>query len=301
MAINKKKILYGIEGCGKSSHQLSSTLEGLFPHEFAFYAGVSYDSLVEKQKWLIKTFGGDQSQFPICATKVNERNRGCVWAAETPFRIPDEAKIVLVVQASITNCNFLQFELPPNKTWKTLIIDEFGFANFMVPGYDHQLLSLVKDKLEGNSIPNISKAFTDHVYKTYSWEDYSKIMSDPFEPCFSAHWLELCKDRVIVVLTSEKLAVLALQALGFAPDEFKVVEAKLKELSECVVRYHSARVNTKFFEVFNEKGWDILPFDTIITNKAEGDLRCVNHTMARGSNLFEAQNVCSVISNIPNQ
>lgn len=301
MAKFNKKILFGIEGCGKSTQELSLTFESLRPHEFAFYAGVSYDSLVEKQTWLTATFGGDDTCFPICATRVNDRNAHCVWSSEAPFRVPETAKIVLVVQASITNCNFLEFELPARAYWAKLIIDEFGFGNFMVPGYDQQLLSLVRDKLSENTIGNIAKAFAEHVKRSYAWDDYVKIVEEQFEPCFEPHWLKLCHEKEVVVLTSEKLAVLALQVLGFNLTEFQVSLTKRAELAKCIVYYRPARVNTMFFDIFNAKGWEVLPFQTIITNKAEGDLRCVNHMRAKGSNGYQAQEVCSVISNIPNQ
>jgi len=128
--------IFGIEGSRKSSKTLSSTIESLKPHEFAFYAGVSYESLREKQKWLISKYGGDERKFPICILKPAPEKLKFVWSQEQPFRVPEEAKIVLVTQASVTRCNAFKLEWGA-KFWQTIILDEFGFGTAMMPGLDH--------------------------------------------------------------------------------------------------------------------------------------------------------------------
>jgi hypothetical protein len=291
---NSNLIIFGLEGSGKSLTTLESTVSGLRPSEFAFYAGISYAALREKQSALIARFGGDERKFPICSLTVTDKNLNYVWNTSNPFRIPAEAKVVLITQSSVSNCNWDKLVAPPDSMWRNLIIDEYSFSSTMVPGYDHQLLALIRDKLPENSISSITKSFKRQVLSKYSELDLAQILARPFEPFFTPHWLKLCAGRNVKVLTSEKLAVLALTSLGFA------VEAQpIPDFSDCVVHVHPAQINTVFFEYFNTGKWDQLDFDTIITNRAEGDPRCLNHTIVKGSNSLIGQRVISVVSHVP--
>ncbi|NBV77715.1 hypothetical protein EBR66_06145 [bacterium] len=290
-----KKIVFGLEGCGKSSKTLSATLAGLLPGEFAFYAGISYASLREKQSWLIATFGGDDRTFPICALTVTEKNSDCVRSHSDPFRIPDEAKIVLITQACVCTCNWEKLVLPSGSRWNHLIIDEYSFSSTMVPGYDHQLLELIKGKIPDNSIGSISKSFKRQVLSKYSQVDLDQILEQPHKPFFIPHWIRICKGRSVTILTSEKLAVLALTSLGFGLETIDT-----PNFLQCVVHVHAAQINTTFFDHFNEGKWKLLDFDTIITNRSEGDQRCVNHTIVRGSNSLIGQRVVAVVGHVPN-
>ena len=92
--MNKHQVISGFEGCGKSTTILNETLSSLSKNEYAFYSAQNYKALLEKQNYLIKTYGGDINTYPICSHKLSNNNNKYVWNIENPELIPDEAKIV---------------------------------------------------------------------------------------------------------------------------------------------------------------------------------------------------------------
>jgi hypothetical protein len=306
----RKVVINGLEGCGKSSQLFNELKDVATTQSPVIFAFKNYALMTEQIESWTSRFNVPKEDFAIVGfnndyqpAKEAYTNPNCPWM------IPEKARFIFISQG------LLQRNKIRDLTWeakmktgkkpiiKYVIIDEFDFSIGIVPTLDYFLNHCPSTDLK----EKISKDCCDYIFKNYTREDvwlFQKSQEETNGLFNLAFWIQDIECN-LVVLTSEILATILLELVGFNVIDF----GKKHFHNECLVNISKdENIGRNFFSKMNTNlAWNKVGFNTIISdciasgikdsNSLEIDV--ITHTGARGSNSFIGKDILTVISYIP--
>lgn len=294
---NKRSLISGIEGSGKSTQTLDALLS---TDNKIVFACASYYQLIEKQQWVMQNYNLTKYQCPIVAEALTDTNYNYLTLKSNPSAIPDEARVIFCTHTFITkehakNHKDLQDAI--------LVIDECRVDMLLLGGTDALLFENAQEILDIDNYSNFDQKLSKYSKFKYGKQDSRLIMNQFISKNaapFCRAWLDT--KQKIVFLTSEKLMSSILKTPAFNFQELNLSDGV--KHSGKFFAVHSSQVTKEFYQVMNElNGWDKLSnkFDLIISDSVNQDEVAISHTKAMGSNEYMDKTILSIVSQIPKQ
>lgn len=309
---NKCISVSGLEGSSKTRSIIKCLVEStnFNLNEIFIIAFKSYKLAKEKQLEIMETYGFSKDEvFLAVTTKESSEHYDKVkeYADEdyTPFTIPAQVKIIIMVQASLQRClHNIAFNYQEIKRIRTILVDEFDPTIGIIPSLDYLLKNHFETEMFTNHVSD--KTFLKFIRKEYSSSDYDRVRYCPKDRMLdfrTAYWIDdsRAKDIKIIFATSETLAVEILNCIGFTN-----FELPYKEFFDHTIHICRKQITSHAFKrLNNENSWSIFGFETIISDSFDPTLaidtsvKVINHMSVRGTNTLAGLNLLTIVSNIP--
>lgn len=302
-----RKVINGLEGCGKSRSHFNNIKDIATPAKPIVFAFKNYALMKEQMLGWSKHFNLPLSDFAICGFNKNyEPGQDAFTNAQTPWVVPMSARFIFISQGLLQRNRIkdLTWEIRAIKGIKPVIqeivIDEFDFSIGIVPTLDYFINHCPDKKLK----EDLSKKICEFLSRSYTREDVARFQASNEDDFNTAFWLDDA-DCNITILTSEILATIFLSIIGFEVVDFgdKNFHGKCKIFVET-----DERIGRNFFSKMNQNlTWNKLGFDVIISDCIASGMKdsstlsvdVINHCSARGSNAFIGKNILTILSYIP--
>lgn len=302
MDLKERNVVFGYEGCGKSSSIFNYLNNNTTKEEIVIFSFKNYFLMREQRINWIERYGLDESEIVICGFNQDyEEANDSYTNPAMPWEIPDSARFVFITQALLQRNRHLELQFEKEKKpIKHIVIDEFDFQMGIIPTFDY----LMSAAFDGELTEKIKKEIVKWVSENYTRYDAYAIQHAAIhqDKGFKlAHWIEssICP---VTFLTSELLATSFLELLGFEVHKIasNFIDCKIHvSTSDVIGRNFFSRMNNQ--QTWNKIGFDVIISDYIGTLMEESELHIsvVNHMKARGSNAFIGDKLLTVISHIP--
>lgn len=310
---NLEIVISGLEGSSKTRSVIKWAYEKtkFNNREIILISLKSYAMMKEKQIEIMNRFNLTEREVQIVGIK-NEEYQEYYTNKDNPQHLYQEVKIVLCSQRFLSKCyhHLFDTEKPYNMRHfiKTVIVDEFDMSVGIIPSLHFLLQDYITDKAFGSKKMS-KKDLITFLKRNYSQHDYYKIEGcekSEMNQFFVSYWIEYNKTNKIrtIFCTSEILARTLLEEVGF-----NSLDMEYKKFDHNV-HFCTAPINNQFFNRLNSLNkWNVFGFNTIISDKCnqtllqenEVDLKVINHTSARGSNLFAGEDILTILSYIPQE
>lgn len=318
MLLEKRNVITGLEGCGKSSKTFQYISQFATPESPILIGVKNYQLMKEQMHNWSERFEIPLDYFAIAGRSVRERPLDFYFNVKRsedsvfPSIIEREVRFIFTTQACIQrNLHWLFSNMDGRRyQYSHILIDEFEYTSGIIPTLDYEYAQAregnIKSSTETQKLRWIKSNYTQE--DSYLIQDSKAFHSKGFTV---AHWINHCETQncPLTFLTSEVLATQILKAIGF-----KEINLDSKNfLSNQVNVWASPHIGRAFFNEMNSScSWNKLAdkYDLVISdcvipyfqdNSKSLEVSVINHMSARGSNSHKDKQILTVVSHIPLQ